>query len=211
VRAGAEEISAPNVVIAAGVGARDLAAQVDLDLPVFPMPIGAGLLHRSAAPGSPMCVIDHAAEQWYRGEVGDLMLIGAGYEDSIGFKGEAFHGKAEFTPPTLDELVQSATALIRRIPDLENAAPGRTWVGLDSRTPDGHAFAGPVPSVPGLHVLTGGNGKGFKFGPSMGRALAQTVIHGRFEDGPLAPFSLDRVETGRTIHGEHEYRWGSFA
>lgn len=211
VKAGAEEISAPNVVIAAGVGARDLAAQVGLDLPVSPMPIGAGLLHRSAASGSPMCVIDHAVEQWYRGEVGDLMLIGAGYEDSIGFKGEPFHGKAEFTPPTLEELVQAATALIRRIPDLEDAMPGRTWVGLDSRTPDGHALAGPIPSVQGLYVLTGGNGKGFKFGPSMGRALAQTVIHGRFEDSPLAPFSLDRFEMGRTIRGEHEYQWGSFA
>lgn len=211
VKAGAEEIFAPNVVIAAGIGARDLAAQVGVDLPVFPMPIGAGLLHRSAAAGSPMCVIDQAVEQWYRGEVGDLMLIGAGYEDSIGFKGEPFHGKAEFTPPTLEELVRAATSLIRRIPDLENAVPGRTWVGLDSRTPDGHALAGPIPSVQGLYVLTGGNGKGFKFGPSMGRALAQTVIDGRFEESPLAPFSPDRFETGRTIRGAHEYQWGSFA
>ena len=66
-------------------------------------------------------------------------------------------------------------------------------------------------SVQGLYVLTGGNGKGFKFGPSMGRALAQAVIHGRFEDSPLAPFSPDRFEMGRTIRGEQEYQWGSFA
>jgi sarcosine oxidase subunit beta len=211
VKAGAEEISTSNVVIAAGVGARDLAAQVGVDLPVFPMPIGAGLLHWPAPAGAPMCVIDHAAEQWYRGEVGDLILIGAGYEDSIGFRGEAFHGKAEFTPPTLEELVKGATLLLRRIPDLERAAPGRTWVGLDSRTPDGHALAGPIGSVGGLYVLTGGNGKGFKFGPSMGRELAQILVGARFEESPLAPFSLDRFETGRTIRGEYEYQWGSFA
>ena len=122
-----------------------------------------------------MSTIDHAAEQWYRGEIGDALLIGAGYEDSIGFRGEPFHGKAEFAPPTLDELVSAATRLMPRIPALERAAPGRTWVGLDSRTPDGHALAGPVPGLPGLFVLPGGNGKGFKFGPSMGRALASVV------------------------------------
>ncbi|HSE96408.1 MAG TPA: FAD-binding oxidoreductase, partial [Methylomirabilota bacterium] len=40
IRAGAEEIAAPRVVLAAGAGTRELAAQVGVDLPVFPMPIG---------------------------------------------------------------------------------------------------------------------------------------------------------------------------
>ena len=157
------------------------------------------------------CTIDHAAEQWYRGEIGDALLIGAGYEDSIGFRGEPFHGKAEFAPPTLDELVSAATRLMPRIPALERAAPGRTWVGLDSRTPDGHALAGPVPGLPGLFVLTGGNGKGFKFGPSMGRALASVVGGADFAASPLAPFAIDREARGQEIRGEHEYEWGSFA
>ena len=107
--------------------------------------------------------------------------------------------------------MSAATRLIPRIPALENAAPGRTWVGLDSRTPDGHALAGPIPAVPGLYVLTGGNGKGFKFGPSMGRALADVVSGGRFEESPLAAFGVDRADTGRPIRGAHEYAWGSFA
>jgi sarcosine oxidase subunit beta len=211
VRLQSETVAAPNAVVAAGAGSRDLLAAVGVDLPVFPMPIGAGLLYR--APGSipPMCVIDHAAEQWYRGEIGDAMVIGAGYEDSIGFRGEAFHGKADFTPPTRDELVAAATGLLPRIPDLGEARPGPTWVGLDSRTPDGHAFAGPVPGVQGLFVLTGGNGKGFKFGPSMGRSLAEVVAGAPLETSPLAPFSPARLETGQAIRGEHEYGWGSFA
>jgi sarcosine oxidase subunit beta len=213
VRAGAEEIAAPHVVLAAGAGTRELAAQVGLDLPVFPMPIGAGLLRRRVPAGSilPACTIDHVTEQWYRGEIGDDLLVGAGYEYSIGFKGEPFHGKADFTPPSQDELVAGAARLLKRMPDLEHAAPGRTWVGLDSRTPDGHAFAGPVPAVGGLYLLTGGNGKGFKFGPSMGQALARVIAGAPFAASPLAPFGLDRHETGRVIRGEHEYEWGSFA
>jgi sarcosine oxidase, subunit beta len=211
VRIGSDRIEATSVVLAAGAGTRELAAQIGVDLPVFPMPIGAGVLHGLPGLDRVPCTIDHAAEQWYRGEIGDALLIGAGYEDSIGFRGEPFHGKAEFAPPTLDELVSAATRLIPRIPALEHAAPGRTWVGLDSRTPDGHALAGPVPGVPGLFVLTGGNGKGFKFGPSMGRALAEVVRGDDFAASPLAPFAVDREARGQVIRGEHEYEWGSFA
>jgi glycine/D-amino acid oxidase-like deaminating enzyme len=211
VRAGAEEIAAPAVVLAAGAGTRELAAQVGVDLPVFPMPIGAGLLHWAPPAKFPMCVIDHPLEQWYRGEIGDALVVGAGYEDSIGFRGEPFHGKAGFTPPTREELVAGAARLLPRIPGLEGASPGSTWVGLDSRTPDGHALAGPVPGVAGLYVLTGGNGKGFKFGPSMGRALARVVAGEPFEPSPLAAFAVDRLERGRVIRGAYEYAWGSFA
>jgi len=211
VRAGAEEIAAPAVVLAAGAGTRELAAQIGVDLPVFPMPIGAGLLHWAPPAKFPMCVIDHPLEQWYRGEIGDALVVGAGYEDSIGFRGEPFHGKAGFTPPTREELVAGAARLLPRIPGLEGASPGSTWVGLDSRTPDGHALAGPVPEVSGLYVLTGGNGKGFKFGPSMGRALARVVAGEPFEPSPLAAFAVDRLERGRVIRGAYEYAWGSFA
>jgi sarcosine oxidase subunit beta len=211
VRLGDGTITARSVVLAAGAGTRELAAEVGVDLPVFPMPIGAGLLHGLPGLEKVPCTIDHAAEQWYRGEIGDALVIGAGYEDSIGFRGEPFHGKAEFAPPTLDELVSAATRLVPRIPALERASPGRTWDGLDSRTPDGHALAGPVPGVPGLFVLTGGNGKGFKFGPSMGRALARVVGGADFAQSPLAPFAIDREARGQTIRGEHEYEWGSFA
>jgi sarcosine oxidase subunit beta len=211
IRLDADRVEAAAVVLATGAGTRDLAAEVGVDLPVFPMPIGAGLLHGLPGLDRVPCTIDHAAEQWYRGEIGDALLIGAGYEDSIGFRGEPFHGKAEFSPPTLDELVSAATRLMPRIPALERASPGRTWVGLDSRTPDGHALAGPVPGIPGLFVLTGGNGKGFKFGPSMGRVLADVIRGADFAASPLAPFAVDRDARGEVIRGEHEYEWGSFA
>jgi sarcosine oxidase subunit beta len=211
VRAGAEDLAAPRVVLAAGAGTRELAARLGVDLPVFPMPIGAGLLNWSAPGRLPMCVIDHPLEQWYRGEIGGGLVVGAGYEDSIGFRGEPFHGKAGFTPPTGEELVSGAARLLPRIPGLEGARPGPTWVGLDSRTPDGHALAGPVPAVEGLYVLTGGNGKGFKFGPSMGRALARVLTGEPFEASPLTPFAVDRPARSAALRGAHEYAWGSFA
>ena len=213
VRAGSDEVPCACLVLAAGAGTRELAAQVGLDLPVFPMPIGAGLLRRQVPVDAliPACTVDHVTEQWFRGEIGGDLVVGAGYEDSIGFTGEPFHGKRDFAPPTADELVAGAAKLIGRIPDLERAAPGRTWVGLDSRTPDGHAIAGPLPALGGVYALTGGNGKGFKLGPSMGRELARVVAGARFDASPLAPFGLDRYRTGRPIRGEHEYAWGSFA
>src|SRR5262249_21131270 len=61
-RAGTEETAAPAVVLAAGAGTRELAAQLGVDLPVFPMPIGAGLVHWAPPAKFPMCVIDHPLE-----------------------------------------------------------------------------------------------------------------------------------------------------
>lgn len=213
VRAGADTIDAPRVVLAAGAATRGLAARAGVDLPLFPMPIGAGILHRQVEPGWPMpaCTIDHTTEQWYRGEVGDDLMIGAGYEGSIGFSAGPEPEDRVFAVPTQDDLVGGATRLLERLPDLARAAPGRTWVGVDSRTPDGHALAGPIPGVEGLYVLTGGNGKGFKFGPSMGRALAAVVAGESWAASPLHPFGLARFAAGHVIRGTHEYAWGSFA
>jgi len=213
VRAGDIDILAPRVVLTAGAATRGLAAQAGVELPVFPMPIGAGLLRRQVAPGSPMpaCTIDHTTEQWYRGEIGDDLVIGAGYEDSIGFSAGPEEGDRPFASPTREELVAGAARLLSRMPDLERAMPRGTWVGVDSRTPDGHAIAGPLPGVEGLYVLTGGNGKGFKFGPSMGRTLASVIAGEPFAASPLHPFGLERFTTGQAIRGAHEYAWGSFA
>ncbi len=211
IQVGGERIAAAAVVLAAGAGTRALAEQVGVALPVYPMPIGAGVLQGLPELERTPCTIDHAAEQWYRGEIGDALLIGAGYEDSIGFRSDPELGQPTFPVPSLEELVGAAARLLPRFPALERARPGRTWVGLDSRTPDGHALAGPVPGVPGLFTLTGGNGKGFKFGPSMGRALAEVIAGQEFEKSPLAPFAVDRQARGHVIRGAHEYAWGSFA
>ena len=69
-----------------------------------------------------------------------------------------------------------------------------------------------MPGVPGLFVLTGGNGKGFKFGPSMGRALAEVVRGADFSRESRSPRSRSTAtRAARSIRGEHEYEWGSFA
>src|SRR5262249_3989458 len=115
------------------------------------------------------------------------------------------------TPPTGEELVAGATRLLPRIPALEGASPGRTWVGLDSRTPDGHALAGPIPGVGGPYVLTGGNGKGLKCVPSMGRVVARGAAGEPSEASPRAAFAVNRLGRGGVIPGAHEYAGGSFA
>ena len=77
--------------------------------------------------------------------------------------------------------------------------------------PTGQAVETLAGHLPALFVLTGGNGKGFKFGPSMGRALASVVGGADFAASPLAPFAIDREARRQEIRGEHEYEWGSFA
>jgi sarcosine oxidase subunit beta len=213
VRAKGETISAPNVVLATGAGTSELCKSIGLDVPVQSMPIGAGVMLTPPEMNPlPPATIDHAAQQWYRGDVGDHMFLGSGYEDYMGFNTDPDAEAPPAIPPTQDELVASAMRLTQRFPALENARPSRTWARNDSLTPDGHAIVGPVEEVPGLFLFTGGNGKLFKLAPSMGRSLADVIRTGQFAESPLAPFSLDRFAAGRVVStGEWEYAWGSFA
>ncbi len=214
VKAKGETISSPNVVLATGAGTAALARSVGVEVPVTPMPIGAGVLLMPIEEmgGLPMTTIDLAAQHWYRGDVGDHMFIGAGYEDFIGFTADADGAPEEAIPPTQEQLIASGMRLMKRIPAVERARPGRTWARTDSLTPDGHAIVGPVEEVPGLFLFTGGNGKLFKLAPAMGRALADVVRSGMYAESPLAPFAADRFATGRAVStGEWEYGWGSFA
>jgi len=214
VRAKGEVISAPNVVLASGAGTHELGKAIGLDLPITSMPIGAGVLEMPLEEmgGLPMTTIDLAAQHWYRGDVGNHMFIGAGYEDFIGFTDERQEDAPEAIPPTRQQLIESAIRLQKRIPAIERAVPGRTWARTDSLTPDGHAIVGPVDEVPGLFVFAGGNGKLFKLAPGMGRSLADVIRTGQFAESPLAPFAPDRFATGRVVStGEWEYGWGSFA
>lgn len=71
----------------------------------------------------------------------------------------------------------------RLCPALEGRAVLARWAGLRPRAAGREPMAGPVPGVPGLHVLTGG----YKTGFGLAHALARAVVAGVAGEDPGLP------------------------
>lgn len=67
------------------------------------------------------------------------------------------------------------------------------WAGYyDDNAADHNAIVGRHPGVAGLYVVTGFSGHGLMQCPTVTRALAELMLHGRFETLDLTPFRPER-------------------
>jgi glycine/D-amino acid oxidase-like deaminating enzyme len=82
------------------------------------------------------------------------------------------------------------------------------WTGPYDITPDWNPIVGPVPGAEGVYVATGFSGHGFKLAPTIGEALAQTVL-GQEPRLPIDSYEMDRFKQGKALHGA--YGTGSIA
>jgi glycine/D-amino acid oxidase-like deaminating enzyme len=131
---GSESVSAPRVVIAAGLGSKPLAAQAGLDVPIRPQR-GQMLITERLQPFLPLPL--HGVRQMREGTV----MIGATYEE------------AGFDASTTTEAAASLSAkAIRQLPALSEAKLVRQWAGLRVMTPDGHPIYAQSQSHPGIFV-----------------------------------------------------------
>lgn len=131
---GDSQIHASRVVIAAGLGSKQLAAQVDLDVPVFPER-GQLLVTERLAPFLPLPM--SGLRQTREGTV----MIGATQD------GEEFD-----TSTTTASGAALAARAIRRVPALSDVKLVRQWAGLRIMTPDGHPIYAESTSHPGAFV-----------------------------------------------------------
>ena len=60
----------------------------------------------------------------------------------------------------------------------------------------------PIDSAPGLWVVSGFSGHGFKLAPAVGLCLAQQVL-GQPMDVDIGPYGLDRFAKGRLLTGAY--------
>jgi glycine/D-amino acid oxidase-like deaminating enzyme len=114
-------------------------------------------------------------------------------------------------PDRVDEEVGSEfrswarSKLVSRMPDYAERADVGSMVGMYTMTPDSQAVIGPVPGTPGLIIVSGFSGHGFKLAPSIGEGVAQLIAGdpvsafdpeffslGRFGRQPASPGSNDR-------------------
>lgn len=133
---GFDRIPAARIVIAAGLGSKQLAAQVGLDLPIRPQR-GQILVTERIEPILPLPL--HSVRQTSDGTI----MIGSTHEE-VGFDSSTTS--------------QAASALsakaIRSFPGLRNLTLVRQWAGLRIMTPDSYPIYAQSESHPGAFVAT---------------------------------------------------------
>jgi glycine/D-amino acid oxidase-like deaminating enzyme len=82
--------------------------------------------------------------------------------------------------------------LERRVPIYRELADVADETALYTVTPDAQAVIGPVASRPGLYVVSGFSGHGFKLAPSIGEGVAQMLA-----GEPVSAFEPELFDPGR--------------
>ncbi|HXM58148.1 MAG TPA: N-methyl-L-tryptophan oxidase [Candidatus Dormibacteraeota bacterium] len=106
------------------------------------------------------------------------------------------HGGRTVSPDDPDrevtdaDLAPVAAFVAEALPDLD-PRPVRAVVCVYTNTPDEHFVVGPAPGLPGVTVLGGFSGHGFKFAPVLGEIAADLALEGRTAH-PIAGFSPAR-------------------
>jgi FAD-dependent oxidoreductase domain-containing protein 1 len=86
-------------------------------------------------------------------------------------------------------------ALAHRFPKFEACRCKRTWSGLyEQNELDGNPIIGRSPGpMDNFLVVSGFSGHGMMHAPAAGRAIAELIVHGRFETLDLSRLGYSRV------------------
>ncbi|MDQ4034909.1 MAG: FAD-binding oxidoreductase [Chloroflexota bacterium] len=180
-------IGADWVVNAAGPRAAEIAALVDVELPVRPR---KRLVYHVEAPvslGAAPLTVDPSGV-YFRPE-GPAYIAGFSPRD----------GQAD--PDTLDLAADRAPfedfvwpVLAHRVPAFDRLRLLDTWAGhYEVNTLDANAIIGPHPAIPNLLFANGFSGHGLQQAPAVGRGLAEWIATGRYESLDLRPLGFDRI------------------
>ena len=172
-----------HVVNAGGYHARQIAAFSGLDLPIVPMQ------HHYVVtdPVPEFEAMDHeipvTRDDYFTGYLRreqDGALIGL-YDthDALAKwrEGCPWDSENELFEPDYDRITPWLERCFERYPALMERGIKRVVNGAITYTPDGHPLVGPAPGLRN-HWLACGATVGIAWGPGMGRALAQWMVHG---------------------------------
>ena len=196
VRTAKGTISCGQAMISVAGASSELANMAGFPLPVTPVNVQAFVTE----PVKPVldCVVNYNAGLSYvsQSDKGELVLGGA----TDGYHSTARRGAFSAIEDTLARAAQM-------FPFLSRLRLMRHWSGTADMTMDGNAIIGDTP-VAGLKINAGWGYAGFKATPAVGHEMAATLAHDRVSD-LLAPFALDRFETGALIDdaGLGPYPW----
>lgn len=186
------QITAENVVIAAGSWTQELVAQVGGQVLVDVYSLNMGITE----PIQPCMtnLVMHASRPLSIKQMlfGNIM-IGGGRPAAITRR----NSPLRIAPgPITESIAAGLDDVARVIPSVCDARLIRSWQGLLATPRDELPIIGHISGAPGVHVAVAGH-TGFTLGPSCGHAVAQ-LIAGHDPEFPLAPFDPARFSRSKT-------------
>jgi glycine/D-amino acid oxidase-like deaminating enzyme len=173
------------IVNAAGAWAREIAAMVDMPLPIAPL---RRFEHYFETPNAiePLPYVKDTARLAFRPE-------GRGYSGGLVDSSEARGYNFDVDHDYFERVVWPALA--HRFPAFEACRCRRTWSGLyEQNELDGNPVIGNGSGrLANFHVVAGFSGHGMMHAPAAGRAIAELVVHGRFESIDLGRLGYTRI------------------
>ncbi|WP_129663046.1 NAD(P)/FAD-dependent oxidoreductase [Phytoactinopolyspora endophytica] len=169
VHAGGELLECDQVVLAAGVWAKDLAAVAGVDLALYPQ--RGQIVHLRTPGGSQLPVLITFRGHYLLSFPGDRVVIGATREDDSGFA-------AHPTAGGIDAVIRQGLSVV---PSLSDAEWLEVRVGIRPASLDGEPYLGHAPGVEGLWLATGFGPQGLTLGPYSGKMIAASILGERAE------------------------------
>lgn len=191
-------ISADYVLNAAGSRASQIAATVNVPVPVSPDSHEAGISMPVSQFLDPMVVDirpgpEGKTANFYFGQTHDGSVIFC-YTPSPIIPGEDRRGTSQFLPII-------AKRLLDLIPRFKHLVIRRLWRGLYPMTPDGLPIIGEAPNVSGFYVAAGLCGQGFMMGPGIARNMAHYIARGTPH---LETYLFDALSPQRDFYAKKE-------
>ncbi|HSU43173.1 MAG TPA: FAD-binding oxidoreductase [Casimicrobiaceae bacterium] len=173
------------IVNAAGAWARQIAAMVDMPLPIAPL---RRFEHYFETPNAiePLPYVKDTARLAFRPE-------GRGYSGGLVDSSETRGYNFDVDHDYFERVVWPALA--HRFPAFEACRCRRTWSGLyEQNELDGNPVIGNGSGrLANFHVVAGFSGHGMMHAPAAGRAVAELIVRGRFESIDLARLGYARI------------------
>ena len=194
------DFTAPQVVLAAGPWTNRLAAGLGLSFP-YEISRHKVITLKIARPYEKTWPIvkdlTTPDKIYFRPDTGGVVLVGTGdHGDPI--------DDADTLTDAIDEahLERIGNLIAHRMPPFADAQYVAGWTGPYDIAADWNPIVGAVPGYEGLFVAVGFSGHGFKLAPTIGEALAQTIL-GQAVRVPIADYGLDRFAAGHALRGAY--------
>jgi sarcosine oxidase, subunit beta len=194
-------ISAPVVVLAAGVWSAGLLATVGVDLGLAPrrVQISAFRVEPGAYHRRPV-LIDAVRGSWIRPDTEDGVLAGLEFGVPVAGPADGDEGIDQWY------VEMCRRKLAGRFPRLRDAAMRGGWAGLISMSPDGRPIIDRLAEADGLYCVAGDSGTSFKTAPAVARSLAEWIVDGRPSAADLRAFARVRPAAAPIGDGYGRFR-----